>query len=127
MNEADSTLAREYVSHVEVTVRDGTDAEFFEARERLDDLVRNDPDRAWPIVIDVIQRTSHDDLLGYVCAGPLEDLLVYHGHILIDRVEALGKQDPHFRRALRGVWGRNSMPPDVGRRLDELVRDVPSW
>ena len=66
-----------------------------------------------------------DDILAFVAAEPLENLLVHHPRAFIDRVEALARQDAHFRRALSGVWGFNSMPAEVRKRIDDLLGDEP--
>ena len=121
----DEDLIRRYLLHAETSTRDGTDAEHFEAYEEVDECVRKDPERAWPIICEVIRQISADDILAYVAAGPLEDLMVRHPHAFIDRVESLAKQDAHFRRAVSGVWGWNSIPADVRKRLDEVVSDEP--
>jgi hypothetical protein len=121
----DEDLIAGYLLHAETSMRDGTDAEHFDAEEELDDAVRDDPERAWPIICEVIRRISADDILAYVAAGPLEDLLVHHPHVFIDRVESLAKEDAHFRRAVSGVWGWDSIPDHVRQRLDAVLGDEP--
>jgi hypothetical protein len=117
-------LADAYLAHVRTRKRDGTDAE---AAEQLDSLVTDEPERAWPLICDIIRRISREDedQLAYVAAGPLEDLLVRHPHAFIDRIEALAKTDAHFRRAVSGVWGWNTTPSDVRQRLDKLLGEEP--
>ena len=56
--------------------------------------------------------------------GPLEDLLVYHGPDVIDKIEALATSDPEFRGLLGGVW-RNKIREDVWERIQVLV--VARW
>jgi len=67
------------------------------------------------VICVIITRIADDDILAFVAAGPLEDLLVRHPYAFIDRVEALARQDAHFRRAVS----------DVRTRLDELLGDEP--
>src|SRR5258707_3082848 len=116
----DADLVAAFLAHAETVTRDGTDAEHFTSREELDERITDEPERAWTIICEMISRIADDDILAYVAAGPLEYLLVRHPHAFIDRIEALAKQDRHFRRAVSGVWGWNSMPAGVRRRLDEL-------
>jgi hypothetical protein len=119
----DAALITAYLLHAATSTRDGTDAEQLAASDELQELVWNDPERAWPVICEVIRRASADDVLAYVAAGPLEDLLVHHPHAFIDRVESLAKEDAHFRWAVSGVWGWNSIPDDVRRRLDKVLGD----
>lgn len=123
----DDELAIAYLAHAATRTRDGTDAEWFEAADELDSLITEEPERAWPIICDVIRRIPHDadDILAYVAAGPLEDLLNRHPHAFIDRIEVLAREDAHFRRAVSGVWGWNSIPAEIRQRLDDLLGDEP--
>ena len=76
----DSELISDYLAHAKTTTRDGTDAEHFDAHEQLDELVTDEPERAWPVICEIIRRISREDedILAYVAAGPLEDLLARH-------------------------------------------------
>jgi|SRR5436190_8724115 len=123
----DPELVEGYLAHAATVTRDGTDAEHFEAYEQLDDLVNEDPERAWPIICEIVRRITpaDEDILAYVAAGPLEDLLARHPYAFIDRIEELSKRDTHFRRAVSGVWGENRMPSDVRTRIDRLLGDEP--
>jgi hypothetical protein len=123
----DDHLIDLYLTHAAIRARDGTDAEYFDASDELDELVSDDPERAWPLMCEIIRRISpeDDDILAYVAAGPLEDLFVRHPHAFIDRVEHLARHDAHFRRAVSGVWGWNSIPAEVRARLDTLLGDEP--
>ena len=58
-------------------------------------------------------------------AGPLEDLLAYHGHLIIDRVEAEARRKPLFAKLLGGVW-QNIMPDDIWTRV-QAVWDRRGW
>ena len=73
----------------------------------------------------VVDSATRDEVLAYIAAGPLENLLCRHPHAFIDRVEILATRDAHFRRALSGVWGWERMPDDVLARLDVLFGDEP--
>jgi hypothetical protein len=123
MNDPD--LVTQYLAHAETSTRDGTDARWRAAAEELDSRITDDPERAWPALCEIIGRISADDILAYVAAGPLEALLARHPHRFIERVETLAKQDPHFRRAVSAVWGWETIPPEIRRRLDELLGDEP--
>jgi hypothetical protein len=87
----DAELIAGYLAHAMTTTRDGTDAEHFEAHEELDQLVSDDPERAWPVIREIVRRISpeDEDILAYVAAGPLEDLLARHSDTFIDRIEEL--------------------------------------
>jgi hypothetical protein len=123
----DAAIISGYLTHAKTTTRDGTDAENFDANEELDELVTDEPERAWPLICEIIRRISpqDEDILAYVAAGPLEDLLVRHPYAFIDRIESLARIDAHFRRAVSGVWGWNSIPSEIRTRLDTLLGDEP--
>jgi hypothetical protein len=90
--------------------------EGFWAWEQLHELVQDDPEQAWLCLIDIWNRTSDDDVLGSLAAGPLEDLLTQHGPLFIDRIETTARKDPKLRKILAGVW-KNAMPHPLWDRV----------
>lgn len=114
-----------YLNHAEAVSLRREERDLPPALDQLEDLIRNDPETAWAIIQELVHRATHDEVLAYIAAGPLENLLCNHARSFIDRVEALAAQDAHFRRALSGVWGWSSMPDDIVARLDALFGNEP--
>jgi|GEM_PF-1995184 len=94
-------------------------AEGFESWNRLTDLVWNDPESAWPVILLMIEVASTDSLLQDVAAGPLEELLSNHAHDFIDRIEDHARKDVKFRKCLCGVWGWFSIAAVIQTRLQQ--------
>ena len=113
----DADLVAAYLAHAETRMRDGTDAEHFAAREELDELVTDEPERAWPIICEMIGRIVHDDILAYVAAGPLEDLLVRHPQTFIDRL----------RRSRNRIVIFGGRSREYGDRMQCLRRCAGAW
>ena len=67
---------------------------------------------AWMAILEVLNRTNSDEVLGVLAAGPLEELIVYWGREFIERIEARAVEDPRFRHLLRGVWESRDLPKD---------------
>ena len=99
----------------------------FWAFNELADLIRDDADRAWQIVVELVARAPDEETLGYVGAAPLEDLICTHPDAMIDRVEIRARQDARFRKAVARVWGWTRIPKDIRARLDMLVAGEPRW
>jgi uncharacterized protein DUF6869 len=94
--------------------------ELFQFVIDVDDLVRDDPERAW-LVIQLIFAACRDDLeRACLAAGPLEDLLAKHGPSFIDRVEQAAANDNDFRELLVGVW-RNGIDHPIWERLQRAA------
>jgi hypothetical protein len=87
------------------------------------DLVYEQPDRAWSIILELIRLAPDDTVLAIIAAGPLENLLCAHGPDFIERVETQASTNPRFRHCLAGVWGSNRMPPEVYTRMRTAVGD----
>jgi hypothetical protein len=84
----------------------------FWAFERVEEIVRGEPDIALELTLLLVKKAGADDgALAYVAAGPLEDLLKLHGLHVIDRIEQESKTDPRLQLALSGVWGINPGHP----------------
>jgi hypothetical protein len=97
----------------------------FWATEREWELLREDPDSAWFLVLEVLRRDSSDQIIEVLSAGPLEDLLARHGPYVIARVEAEAKSSPEFASLLGGVW-RNTMSQEIWDRV-QAVWDRKGW
>ena len=124
MPEHDDLVAA-YLDHAEAVSLRGHQGDLPAAWDAVNELVRHDPEEAWLVVQDLVRRATRDEVLAYIAAGPLEDLLCEHPYVFIDRVETLAAQDARFRRALSGVWGWSRMPPDIVARLDAIFGDEP--
>ena|SRR5579872_6959108 len=83
---------------------------------RFDDLVHDHPEHAWNVILAVVADPRAQLYLGHLAAGPVEDLLSYHGEKFIDRVELAARSDPSFAFMLGGVW-KFKMTDDVWRRV----------
>lgn len=69
----------------------------------LYELVRDKPREALELVRQLIDAAPVE-VLSFVAAGPLEDLLKNHCSEVMDRVEEIAAADEEFHGALRGVW-----------------------
>jgi hypothetical protein len=92
--------------------------------EQMWDLCRAEPEKAWNAIQEIVALDQSDNILAMVGAGPFEDLMVHHGALLIDRVEACARVSPPFRRTLGVVW-RNAISEHVWDRLKAIA--PPSW
>jgi hypothetical protein len=86
--------------------------------EPVDDA-RDNPERAWQCIIYALNSPECAEHFGVLAAGPLEDLLSYHGPAFIDRVEALVHQNPKFASLLGGVW-QSQMNDEIWHRVQQL-------
>jgi hypothetical protein len=92
----------------------------FWAFEEACELLSRDPERLWRIALRLIQQAPDDAALAYVAAGPLEDLLAFHGPTFIQRVEDLARRDSRFLLALAGVWGQVRLSPEIRARVEAI-------
>jgi len=109
-----------YLEHAQSVAYEQPDSHFW-AYLLLHRMADKRPERAWPLVLAVVHRTSDPVILNYVAADILEDILCADPQGLVDRVETLARTEPHFKQALSDVWGRNRMPADIRARLDVAV------
>jgi uncharacterized protein DUF6869 len=65
--------------------------------------VQDEPERAWPVILVLVQQASEDQL-GAIGAGPLEHLIDDHAEAFIDRIEAAALRDTRFQEALSAIW-----------------------
>ena len=72
----------------------------------------------WATILEVLSRNPGEQVLGMLAAGPLEDLIEYHGTDFIDRIEDEARRSPIFRELLGNVW--ESSTPEVWGRIEKL-------
>ena len=123
----DDELLNRYMAHAESVghgTREANEELGLESAEDLDRLVRDAPERAWPLIQGAIQRSSSDHVLAFVAAGPLEDLVRLHLGQFVDRIEAVAAADERCRRALSGVWVHD-LPVDLEIRLARIIGPGP--
>ena len=73
---------------------------------------------AWPFLLSAIEAASDDDeVLGYIGAGDLESLIMWHGEELIDEIEARAPQNRALRVALANVWGTGAPEKRIANLL----------
>jgi hypothetical protein len=95
-----NTLADTYL-HQYATKRD----EDFWACQEVNRILRSgDLDLAWEITLLLLRKAQTDDALGYVAAGPLEDIVDGYGDQALDRVEEACDKDSRLQFALSGIW-----------------------
>lgn len=70
----------------------------------VDILVNKDPLKAVESTMEIINICKNDSELAYVAAGPLENLFVYHGHKIINKIKEEADCNEKLQLALSGVW-----------------------
>ena len=95
--------------------------EDFWAWDRLTSLVLDQPEQAWPILHRII-ADAPEVLLGYIGAGPLENLLSEHSAEFGERIADQARRDARFRAALSAVWlSHGEISPTLEARLQQLT------
>jgi hypothetical protein len=75
----------------------------------LDELIRDDPDRALPLALEVIHRAPSHQFNSFDVMSPLLELLRRHGSSIIDDVVAAAADSVAVRRVL---WRMRRQQPD---------------
>ncbi len=86
-------------------------------RDYESDLRAEDPDRALAIILEVLKIEANPNMLSYLAAGPLEDLITLD---TIDMIEAEAAKNERFRWLLGGVWYYTA-PDELKARLDAIL------
>ena len=77
--------------------------EDFWAWDELTWTVADAPERAWPVILELVRQAT-DEQLGAIGAGPIEQLVQNHVAAFVDRIEAQVFRDPRFQEALAAIW-----------------------
>ena len=109
------------MSHRESDAENPFGVAFFE----LGWLVEHEPETAWNVILQIAALPSAQPCLGNLAAGPVEDLLSYHGSNFIDRIELQAASNPTFASLLGGVW-QHTMSNEIWRRVQAACIAGPS-
>ncbi len=82
--------------------------------------MRADLSQGWAVTQALIENAETDSALGYVAAGPLEDLVDGYGDAALDLVETACKTNQKMQLALSGIWLEPESP--VAMRSRGLMR-----
>ncbi len=93
------------------------DDEWFWAWIEVESAVREPSGYVFELIIALIDAAVDDDALCYVGAGPLEDLVNWHGMMFLDKIEESARKDRAFRKALAGVRISENVPAVAQERL----------
>lgn len=123
-NEIISGLLNHYEHWASADVNDLEEPVFegsnFWAYQVMGGLINGKPEIAWQILLEVIQKTNDEEILGLIGAGELEDLIREHPHLVIDRIEIRAQSDIKFKKVLSNVDGGTSIPVEILERIDNV-------
>jgi len=96
------------------------------AADGLDgEIPRENPRLCLDSVLEILKRIpcdTSDHHFQNLAAGPLEDLLVFHGKDYVNVVETIARRNPAFRLLLNGVWS-SAIDKDVLQKLEKYRTD----
>lgn len=98
----------------------------FWAFSKLRKLCKNSPKEAFQVVLVIISLTDDEWILENVAAGPLEDLVDWHGNLLIDVIEQEARSNSKFKDVLGGIWRGDKVKDELWDRLEKLILEGPS-
>jgi hypothetical protein len=86
-------------------------------------LVKDEPERAWAMLLEVIRGLGGVEIeaLVFIGADALETLVRSRGEQFIDRIEAEARADVRVAIAVSGVW---AWEETVRPRLDQLLAEL---
>jgi hypothetical protein len=89
----------------------------------IKNIIRNDPERAWEIILALIEAAPDEKFLVDIGVGILENLLAYHAEKFIDRIEIEANRNVKFIEALESVWRRRDISDEIWRRIQRAIQE----
>jgi hypothetical protein len=87
--------------------------------EQAYDLVGKDPAEAWKLILTIWSLNQSTPIRQGLCAGPIAELLCFHGETIIPHIEKQAIADPSFARLLGGLW-QNTMSDAIWNRVQDV-------
>ncbi len=95
------------------------------ALDCMDTIVSKVPELALKLIIFALTLFRQPHEIGCLAAGPLENLVYFHGERMIDAIEREAADNQRFRFLLSGIWGESDVDPEIWRRIQVAVRNGP--
>lgn len=89
------------------------------AYEKMCQLVKSSPTKALEVIIKILHSTEDEFVLSNLAAGPLEDLLRFHGAAVLENLVVYARQDNRFINLLTQV--DKVVPNDIWKRIEALL------
>lgn len=89
--------------------------------EKLDEFCRTEPEDAWRVIVEIYRRLPDERVISNLAAGPVEDLLVHHGHRTLVWIRRYCADDSGFVELLKMVW-KNSISEEVWGGITRLIK-----
>lgn len=93
--------------------------ECFWASDELSIMCAGQPLVAWQTILEVLSKKPSSRVIELLAAGPLENLLVKHGLLLIDAIEESAKRNSDVALLLGGVW-QSEIDSSVWKRIEKV-------
>lgn len=92
--------------------------ESFCAYDALSSMSLDRPLEALNVILAVLSKNPSPKAIELLAAGPLEDLLVENGPLVIDEIERRAESDSNVAMLLGGVW-QGQMDLEVWKRVEK--------
>ena len=96
------------------------------ATQKLDDFVHKEPEKALSLTLEILKRSTIDTDVAYIAAGPLENLLHYHGDKVIAPLEEAADKNEIIRISISGVW-LNERDDSIYPEWERLMKKYEYW
>jgi hypothetical protein len=118
-------LARGWIAYQHDRKNEDTWEAWNRSSHYMDEAVESRPLEAWKMILAIHALDQSLPTQQVLSAGPIEDLLVKHGDVIIPLVEAQAGRDAIFAKLLGGVW-KNRMADEIWARV-QAVWDRRGW
>ena len=113
-------IAREWIKeHSSPNIDQPPDKRILTYWNKLTDLVCEQPEQAWHIILEIANTCDEEKVIANLAAGPLEDLLAFHGDRIISVIAEESIHNRRLRFLLGGVW-RNNLSEKVWEVVQSL-------
>lgn len=93
------------------------------AEQKLSSLSFEDPMLCLDLVLEIIKLDTSDKVIAGLAAGPVEDMLVEKGDLVISRFEKLASANTLFKKILGGVWLGDEVSESIVNRFEAIRGD----
>jgi hypothetical protein len=112
-------LASTFIRFAEAEKDSDVYEDSFWAYDELSSMGLDQPLEALSVILTVLSKNPSPKAIELLAAGPLEDLLVANGPLVIDEIERRAESDSNVAILLGGVW-QSEIDIEVWKRVENV-------
>ncbi|MCP5500201.1 MAG: hypothetical protein H7A25_09890 [Leptospiraceae bacterium] len=120
-DKTDNEIAKMWIEYSSDTKKN---KELFNYWEYVNNLINNDSNKSWQLILTLIKYSNSDQILANIAAGPLEDFINKYYKDFYSKIDNQLRIDSKFRKCITGVWLNKNLSKDFRNMINKYTKTL---